>query len=186
MRCSTCQNDNPPGFRFCGHCRAPLPFACPSCKAELPAGYALRFCGYCGGALVGGEPAAAVLQAPPEPVFPSLPTTTVESITGTFSVLTEQLRTVTVLFSDLVGSVALADRLDEEELRDVVQSYQRVCAEAVERYGGHVAQLMGDGLMAYFGYPAALEQDPQRAARAGLDIIPAVAALSTKVEKQHG
>src|SRR6185295_8097389 len=129
MRCSTCQNDNPPGFRFCGHCRAPLPFACPSCKAELPAGYALRFCGYCGG--------------------------------------------------DLVGSVALADRLDEEELRDVVQSYQRVCAEAVERYGGHVAQLMGDGLMAYFGYPAALEQDPQRAARAGLDIIPAVAALST-------
>lgn len=183
MRCSNCQNDNPPGFRFCGHCRAPLPFSCPSCKAELPAGYALRFCGYCGGALLGGDPVAPTA---PEPAFPSIPTTTVESITGTFSVHTEQLRTVTVLFCDLVGSVALADRLDPEELRDVVQSYQRVCAEAVERYGGHVAQLLGDGLMAYFGYPAALEQDPQRAARAGLDIIPAVAALGAKFEKRHG
>ncbi len=177
MRCASCQNDNPPGFRFCGHCRSPLPFPCPSCKTDLPAGYALRFCGYCGGALPGGEPATEV---------PSLPTTTVESITGTFSVLTEQLRTVTVLFCDLVGSVALAELLDPEELRDVVRSYQRVCAEAVERYGGHVAQLLGDGLMAYFGFPAALEQDPQRAARAGLDIVPAVEALGTKVAAQHG
>lgn len=185
MICASCQNDNPTGFRFCGHCRSPLPFPCPSCKAELPAGYALRFCGYCGGALVGGEPVAPPV-AVSEPVIPSLPTTTVESVTGTFSVLTEQLRTVTVLFCDLVGSVALADRLDPEELRDVVQSYQRVCAEAVERYGGHVAQLLGDGLMAYFGYPAALEQDPQRAARAGLDIIPAVAALGAKFEARHG
>ncbi len=177
MRCSTCQNDNPPGFRFCGHCRAALPFACPSCKAELPAGYALRFCGYCGGALLGGAP---------EPVSPSLPTTTVESITSTFTVATEQMRTVTVLFCDLVGSVALADRLEPEELLAVVQSYQRVCSEAVERYGGHVAQLLGDGLMAYFGFPAALEHDPQRAVRAGLDIVPAVAALSTQVEAKHG
>ncbi len=184
MKCSSCHNDNPPGFRFCGHCREPLPFPCPNCKAELPAGYALRFCGYCGGALL-GEP-AVVVPVTPTPPPPSIPTTTVEAITGTFSVLTEQLRTVTVLFCDLVGSVALADRLDPEELRDVVQSYQRACAEAVERYGGHVAQLLGDGLMAYFGYPAALEQDPQRAARAGLDIIPAVAALSAQVEARHG
>ncbi|MEP7013359.1 MAG: adenylate/guanylate cyclase domain-containing protein [Acidobacteriota bacterium] len=177
MRCTSCQNDNPPGFRFCGHCRAALPFACPSCKAELPAGYALRFCGYCGGALLGGAP---------EPVFPSLPTTTVESITSTFTVATEVMRTVTVLFCDLVGSVALADRLEPEELLAVVQSYQRVCSEAVERYGGHVAQLLGDGLMAYFGFPAALEHDPQRAVRAGLDIVPAVAALSTQIEAKHG
>ena len=183
MICASCQNDNPSGFKFCGHCRAPLPFPCPSCKAELPAGYALPFCGHCGGALRDGEPTSAPV---PELVFPSLPTTTVESITSTFTVATEVMRTVTVLFSDLVGSVALADRLDEEELRDVIQSYQRVCAEAVERYGGHVAHAMGDGMMAYFGYPAALEQDPQRAARAGLDIIPAVAALGAKFEARHG
>ncbi len=181
MRCASCQQDNPPGFRFCGHCRQLLPSACPSCKTELPVGYALRFCGYCGGALPGAEPIPPI-----ESAMPSLPTTTVESITGTFTVLTEQLRTVTVLFCDLVGSVALAERLDPEELRDVVQSYQRVCSEAVERYGGHVAQLLGDGLMAYFGFPTALEQDPQRAARAGLDIIPAVAALGTKVAARHG
>ena len=180
MRCTTCQTDNPPGFRFCGQCRAELPSVCPSCRRELPAGHALKFCGYCGGALAGEPP----LQV--EPAYPTLPTTTVETNTGTFSVATELLRTVTVLFCDLVGSVELAERLDPEELRDVVQSYQRVCAEAVERFGGHVAQILGDGLMAYFGFPAALEQDPQRAAHAGLDILPAVEALSTKVAARHG
>ncbi len=79
-------------------------------------------------------------------------------------------RQLTVMFCDLVGSTALAERLDPEELRDLMQAYQRACGEVIARYDGHVAQYLGDGLMVYFGWPQAHEDDAVRAIRAGLEV----------------
>ncbi|HEV8718560.1 MAG TPA: adenylate/guanylate cyclase domain-containing protein [Candidatus Binatia bacterium] len=83
-------------------------------------------------------------------------------------------RQLTVMFCDLVGSTALSEQLDPEEFREVMRAYQGVCAEVVSRYEGHIAQYLGDGLLVYFGYPIAHEDDAQRAVRAGLEIIAAI------------
>jgi class 3 adenylate cyclase len=81
------------------------------------------------------------------------------------------------MFSDLVGSTALSARMDPEDLRQVISAYQRCVAETVDRFGGFVAKYMGDGVVVYFGYPHAHEDDAERAVRAGLDLIAAVSAL---------
>jgi class 3 adenylate cyclase/tetratricopeptide (TPR) repeat protein len=83
-------------------------------------------------------------------------------------------RQLTVMFCDLVGSTALSAQLDPEELREVVRNYQETCAGVIRRYDGHIAQHLGDGLLVYFGYPEAHEDDAQRAVRAGLEIVQAL------------
>jgi class 3 adenylate cyclase/predicted ATPase len=90
---------------------------------------------------------------------------------------TAERRQVTVMFSDLVGSTALSTRMDPEDLREVISAYQRCVAETVRRFGGFAARYMGDGVLIYFGYPAAHEDDAERAVRAGLALIDAVATL---------
>ncbi len=83
-------------------------------------------------------------------------------------------RQLTVMFCDLVGSTALAERLDPEELRDLIQAYRKTCSEVVARYEGHVAQYLGDGLMIYFGWPRAHEDDAERGVRSALEMVRAV------------
>jgi len=93
-------------------------------------------------------------------------------------------RQVTVMFSDLVGSTALAARMDPQDLRDVISAYQKCVAETVQRLGGFVAKYMGDGVLIYFGYPQAHEDDAERAVRAGLELIQAVGDLKSSVPLQ--
>jgi class 3 adenylate cyclase/predicted ATPase len=83
-------------------------------------------------------------------------------------------RQLTVMFCDLVGSTALSAQLDPEDLREVVRAYQQICGEVIQRYDGHIAQYLGDGILVYFGYPVAHEDDARRAVRAGLEIIQAL------------
>src|SRR5258706_8546178 len=90
---------------------------------------------------------------------------------------TAERRQVTVMFSDLVGSTALSARLDPEDLREVISAYQRCVANTVRHFGGFVARYMGDGVLIFFGYPAAHEDDAERAVRSGLALIDAVATL---------
>src|ERR1700676_2671250 len=90
-------------------------------------------------------------------------------------------RQVTVMFSDLVGSTALSARMDPEDLREVISAYQKCIAETVGRHGGFVAKYMGDGVLIYFGYPQAHEDDTERVVRAGLELIAAVTALKSPV-----
>jgi class 3 adenylate cyclase/predicted ATPase len=90
-------------------------------------------------------------------------------------------RQVTVMFSDLVGSTALSVRMDPEDLREIISAYQKCGADTVRRLGGFVAKYMGDGILVYFGYPQAHEDDAERAVRAGLELIEAVAALNAPV-----
>jgi class 3 adenylate cyclase/tetratricopeptide (TPR) repeat protein len=93
-------------------------------------------------------------------------------------------RQVTVMFSDLVGSTALSARMDPEDLRDVISAYQNCVAETVHRFDGFVAKYMGDGVLVYFGYPQAHEDDAERAVRAGLELIAAVTGLKTRASLQ--
>jgi class 3 adenylate cyclase/predicted ATPase len=93
-------------------------------------------------------------------------------------------RHVTVMFCDLVGSTALSARMDPEDLREVISAYQKCVAETVQRSGGFVAKYMGDGVLVYFGYPQAHEDDAERAVRAGLELVAAVGDLKTHVPLQ--
>ena len=97
---------------------------------------------------------------------------------------TAERRHVTVMFSDLVGSTALSARMDPEDLREIISTYQKCVAETVQRFGGFVAKYMGDGVLVYFGYPQAHEDDAERAVRAGLELIAAVSALKTQCPLQ--
>ena len=92
---------------------------------------------------------------------------------------TGERRQVTVMFSDLVGSTALSARMDPEDLREVIAAYQKCVTQTVRRFGGYVAKYMGDGVLVYFGYPLAHEDDAERAVRAGLELVTAVSALKT-------
>jgi class 3 adenylate cyclase len=95
-------------------------------------------------------------------------------------------RQLTVLFCDLVGSTQLSGQLDPEDLRAVVRAYQEAAAAVIQRYEGHIAQYLGDGLLVYFGYPVAHEDDARRAVHTGLGIVEAVATLNTRLVAQYG
>ncbi len=95
-------------------------------------------------------------------------------------------RQLTVLFCDLVDSTALSSQLDPEDLREVVRAYQAACAKVIDRFEGHIAQYLGDGLLVYFGYPLAHEDDAQRAVRAGLGMIEALGQLNTHLMRVRG
>jgi class 3 adenylate cyclase len=88
-------------------------------------------------------------------------------------------RQLTVMFVDLVGSTALSHQLDPEDVRDVIRAYQNTVAEEITRFEAHVAKYMGDGMLAYFGYPKAHEDEAERAVRAGLALVEAVQELCT-------
>ena len=115
-------------------------------------------------------PEAARPQTAPPPAAPSAPEA--------------ERRQLTVLFCDLVGSTALSAQLDPEELREVVRAYQDTCAKVIARFEGHIAQYLGDGLLVYFGYPLAHEDDAQRAVRAGLGMIEAMGQLTTRLGQE--
>jgi class 3 adenylate cyclase/predicted ATPase len=95
-------------------------------------------------------------------------------------------RQLTVMFCDLVDSTALSTQLDPEDLREVVRAYQAACAEVIQRFEGHIAQYLGDGLLVYFGYPQAHEDDAQRAVRTGLGILAAMGDLNTHLQQAKG
>src|SRR5713101_3765554 len=95
-------------------------------------------------------------------------------------------RQLTVLFCDLVDSTALAGQLDPEDLREVIRAYQAACATVIEPLEGHIAQYLDDGLLVYFGYPQAHEDDAQRAVRAGLGMVAAMQALNTHLAQRQG
>jgi class 3 adenylate cyclase len=110
----------------------------------------------------------------------SAATTTPTAAVSDASAAEAERRQLTVMFCDLVGSRPLSTRFDPEDLREIVGAYHRCVADTVARFGGFVAKYMGDGVVIYFGYPEAHEDDAERAARAGLAVIDAVGRLATQ------
>jgi class 3 adenylate cyclase len=182
MRCPQCQCENRAGRRFCAECGAPLPVACPVCGYTNEPGE--KFCGGCGVPLAG--PPSQALQSTQYPAQPTGPRPQEAPPPVARGTPDAERRQLTVLFCDLVDSTVLASQLDPEEWREVVRAYQDTCAKVIARYDGHIAQYLGDGLLVYFGYPLAHEDDAQRAVRAGLGMIEALGQLNTSLAQERG
>ena len=137
-----------------------------------------------------GDTASTPVQAPPStPPVPQLATpgdSPSQVATAPLAPHTPEAerRQLTVLFCDLVDSTALARQLDPEDLREVVHAYQESCAKVIARFEGHIAQYLGDGLLVYFGYPRAHEDDAQRAVRAGLAMVEALGQLNVRLAQE--
>src|SRR5215468_2225349 len=128
------------------------------------------------------EAAAPSAQTTQPPTVQEQPSSRVEPPSTAPSIRDAERRQLTVMFCDLVDSTRLSSQLDPEDLREVVRTYQQVCSEIITRFDGHIAQLLGDGLLVYFGYPQAHEDDAQRAVRAGLDMLAAMEDLNIRLQ----
>ena len=146
--CASCGHISRPGVRFCTGCGASLPTACPACGETAYPGE--RFCGACGSPLTAGGPPPPVPAPPPAE---------------------GERKQVTVLFADVANSMGLAERLDADQLTEVMQGLFDLCRTAVEAFGGTVDKFTGDGVMALFGAPVAQEDHARRAAHAGLRLL---------------
>ena len=162
MECPQCRTANRQGRRFCAKCGAALAVTCSGCGAVNAPGE--DFCGGCGKALTD-------TAQPPTPVAdaPEL-----------------ERRQLTVMFCDLVGSTALSHQLDPEDLLDVIRSYRKRASEVVARYEGFVARYIGDGILVYFGYPHAHEDDAARAIHTGLEIVDAFDQFEARPKAEPG
>ncbi|MFV2057779.1 MAG: adenylate/guanylate cyclase domain-containing protein, partial [Thiohalomonadales bacterium] len=148
-------------MNFCGHCAASLLLVCDKCQFKNPRDFA--FCGGCGYDL--NQPSAAIR--------PAINTDSAER------------RQLTVLFCDVVGSSILSESVDPEELREIMQKYRAVSDSVIKKYNGHTAQYLGDGILAYFGYPKANEDDAQRSVLAGIELVSQVQQLNRKLYRDH-
>ena len=150
--CPACHLQNPLGNSACSGCGHSISQTCDQCGFESEGIF--LFCGACGASLLGvadgGLPEGARRARR----------------TGQEG----ERRHLSVMFCDLMDSTALSEELDPEDLRDTVKAYQEVCNRVIRRFEGSVAQYLGDGILAYFGYPVAHEDDARRAAKAGLEI----------------
>jgi class 3 adenylate cyclase/tetratricopeptide (TPR) repeat protein len=183
MKCPRCQQETPSDADFCPECGARLVVACDACgTANAPAH---KFCKKCGQAL-GNAPGHG--QARVQAVAPSsyTPKHLAEKILTSKSALEGERKQVTILFCDIVESTRLAERLDPERMHELMDRALRLMAEAVHRYEGTVNQFLGDGLMALFGAPVALEDHALRAAQAALAIRETLAGYSEQLKHEHG
>jgi class 3 adenylate cyclase len=162
MECSRCKATIPEGSKFCIECGVSVSVSdtCPNCQNINPP--QAKFCGNCGTRLIG------------EAVINGTETRSSTPPPSRLTASSAERRQVTVMFCDLVGSTALSSRLDPEDLRDVIAAYHRCVATKVTSWRGFVAKYMGDGVLIYFGYPQAHEDDAERAVRAALAIIKAI------------
>ena len=161
MTCGACGTENPAGARFCMNCGNALERRCPNCGTPAPS--EARFCMNCGATLDGpATPATPPPAAPP----------------ASAAIPPEERRQVTVLFADLSGYTAFAERMDPEDVKSLVDRALLRLGEEVQRYGGTVDKYIGDNVMAIFGAPIAHEDDAERAVRAGLGMQDAMTEVN--------
>jgi class 3 adenylate cyclase/tetratricopeptide (TPR) repeat protein len=158
MRCAACGAENEAGRKFCLECGVALALICPACQNPNTPG--AKFCGECGNSLSGVDAG----PAPPA----------------------AERRLVSVLFADLVGFTTLSESRDSEEVRELLSAYFEECKRLIERYGGTVEKFIGDAVMAVWGTPVAMEDDAERAVRAGLDLVAAVSELDPQLRARAG
>src|SRR5439155_14307331 len=208
-QCPACQAETPARNKFCGECGGALPTGCPACGHQNPPGQ--KFCGECGAVLAGAaKPTAAAAPAPASPVTthepalsPPAPTGASSSYRGADPVaytpkhLAEKILTsksaiegerkrVTVMFADISGFTAMSERLDPEDVHNIMDRAFEVILEAVHRYEGTINQFLGDGVMALFGAPIAHEDHAARALLAALAVDRELAPLREEIKRRHG
>ncbi len=193
MVCTSCGTENPAGSKFCNRCGSRLAAACPACGTPNSAGAA--FCNECGSRLEGapvspavGAPGGQAVGAPgshapdaaeAQVAAPGIAPTAMPAPVA-------ERRLVSILFADLVGFTTLAEGRDPEETRELLGRYFSLAGDVVGRYGGAVEKFIGDAVMAVWGAPAAHEDDAERAVRAALELVGAVASLEPSIQARAG
>lgn len=178
MRCTKCGFENPEGMKFCGQCAASLVPVCSHCHFENPVGF--KFCGSCGKPLD-----AQTSDTVSDTQSGDSGTNPVSSHTVASHPQAER-RQLTVMFCDVVGSAALSEHVDPEDLRDIMGEYRDSCQKVVNQFHGHIAQYLGDGVLTYFGYPQANEDDAIRAVQTGLELIHSIQRLNERLIQEKG
>lgn len=173
MKCSSCGRHISLNANFCGHCGSAIKSSteCLFCNRLNPAD--VQFCINCGASLSIERPSP----------FPQPDSTAIQPKVMPAE---SERRHITVVFCDLVDSASIAEQQDPEDFHEMIRSYQETCSRVVSKYDGHIAQHFGDGVLVYFGYPQAHEDDAQRAIRAGLRILDELDVLSTRMEGRYG
>jgi class 3 adenylate cyclase/DNA-binding CsgD family transcriptional regulator len=197
MTCLACHSANADDARFCEQCGQPLELSCPACGSQAKAG--VRFCRRCGQSL--SQPISPIQNTAASALSPIrplslderldqlqryLPTYLADKILANRGRLVGERKLVTILFADIAGYTALNAQLGEEVLFALMDELYEVLIHQVHRYEGTVNELTGDGLVAFFGAPLAVEQAPQRAVRAALALQEAVAQFSARAERARG
>jgi class 3 adenylate cyclase len=179
MNCMNCGHKNDPDAEFCERCGKMLGQECAHCGNPLKPGAA--YCKKCGTPVAGQSPSegekgrlAAIRQTAPAGLK--------EKIRSSSAQIEGERKPVTILFTDIVGSTSLAEKLDPEEWKEIVLAAHQRVSQAVYKYEGTIAQLLGDGVLAFFGAPVTHEDDPVRAVRAALDIQEAIVKYAQELK----
>jgi class 3 adenylate cyclase len=193
MRCPNCTTELMAGAKFCHACGTRVESSCPNCGAAVRAEF--RFCPECGTAIGVAKPAVDV-PAPAPPIAPPgdrlgrlsqhIPRDLAEKIRGIQGTIAGERKLVSVLFCDLVGSMAIAEGMDPEEYRDLLDQYLELAFGQIYRFEGIVNQLAGDGMMALFGAPLAHEDAPYRAVQAAWEIQQALTEFNRELRGRRG
>jgi hypothetical protein len=185
MQCPTCRVENREGVKFCEECGAKMELVCPGCGAKIPS--EKKFCGECGHAL--GEaprtshPPVSFDKAEPKSYTPKH---LADKILNTRSTLEGERKLVTVMFADVAGFTSLSEKLEPEEVHQIMEGCLRILMDEIHKYEGTINQFTGDGVMALLGAPLAHEDHAQRACYAALAIQKDLAEYSEKVKKDYG
>lgn len=169
IKCSNCAFENAAGSKFCENCGQPFERACTNCGA--PVSSAAKFCRNCGFNLASAPNTPQAKLADLQRATPALLS---QKILATRDKIDGERKLVTVLFTDIVGSTALAENLDPEDWGEIISGVHRRVTQAIYKYEGTIAQLLGDGVLAFFGAPVTHEDDPVRAVGAALDILASI------------
>jgi len=181
MNCPNCNAQNSPRALFCYNCGKPLPLVCPTCGEVSKPG--AKFCSHCGTRL-----REALKIVTPLDISDHSKSGSTVSDTQSPAIHTSiyERRQVTILFADITGYSTLSEFLDPEEVLDIMHAAYPCLIDPVKERGGTIVQIMGDGLLAFFGAPLAHEDDPERAIRAGLDIQRCVQTLALHLNTERG
>ncbi|MHB8234096.1 MAG: AAA family ATPase [Solirubrobacteraceae bacterium] len=181
-RCSACATENPAEARFCMSCGAALERRCPACGVAAPEG--ARFCMSCGGSLADDEPTLPPASTEAQEGATATATSSATPLAGPARTLDER-RTATILFADLSGYTAIAETLDPESVKQLLDRILARLGDEVQQFGGHIDKFIGDNVMAIFGAPIAHGDDAERAVRAGLGMQAAMGEVNAQLAAQH-
>jgi len=179
MKCSSCKSENREELTFCEECGARLELECPHCKAKIPAGK--KFCGHCGSSLL-------TLEAPAPPTSGTIPSdrSKTDQVSEYPLAAEGERKYVTILFSDLSGYTSMTERLDPEEVKEIMGRIFGEIAQIITKYEGFIDKFIGDAVMAIFGVPKSHEDDPIRAIKAAIEIHDLIEAMSPQYEERIG
>jgi class 3 adenylate cyclase len=183
MKCPSCQFDNSEDSTFCGNCGSSLEIEiiCPNCGSKPPTGY--RFCNKCGHDLTKQEEVAAIDYSQPQSYTPKF---LADKILTNRSSIEGERKLVTVLFADVANYTAMAEQLDPEEVHQIMDGCFKILMDEIHKYDGTINQFTGDGVMALFGAPVALENHAQKACYASLAIQNATQEYSKMIKQDYG